>query len=131
MTKGLWDRLLMSIRIVVASCCFQIKNILLSVRLERSGMRAIVSGTGDLGHLKMEYVPTSAEIKVGEKVYSSGLGEHFPAGYLVGTISKISRHNSGEFAQIDVVPAAQLAGGHHVVVLFSDSLAMEQPHADR
>jgi rod shape-determining protein MreC len=103
----------------------------LSVRLERSGMRAIVSGTGDLGHLKMEYVPTSAEIKVGEKVYSSGLGEHFPAGYLVGTISKISRHNSGEFAQIDVVPAAQLAGGHHVVVLFSDSLAMEQPHADR
>jgi rod shape-determining protein MreC len=51
-------------------------------------MRAIVSGTGDLGHLKMEYVPTSAEIKVGEKVYSSGLGEHFPAGYLVGTISK-------------------------------------------
>ena len=38
---------------------------------------------------------------------------------------------SREFAQIDVVPAAQLAGGHHVVVLFSDSLAMEQPHADR
>jgi rod shape-determining protein MreC len=28
----------------------------LSVRLERTGMRAIVSGTGDLGHLKMEYV---------------------------------------------------------------------------
>ncbi|KGT47628.1 MULTISPECIES: rod shape-determining protein MreC [Acinetobacter] len=103
----------------------------LSVRLEHTGMRAIVSGTGDLGRLKMEYVPTSANIKVGEKVYSSGLGQHFPAGYLVGTISKVQRHNSGEFAQIDVTPAAQLAGGHHVVVLFSDSLAMEQPHVDR
>ena len=103
----------------------------LSVRLEHTGMRAIVSGTGDLGRLKMEYVPTSANIKVGEKVYSSGLGQHFPAGYLVGTVSKVQRHNSGEFAQIDVVPAAQLAGGHHVVVLFSDSLAMEQPHVDR
>ncbi len=63
--------------------------------------------------------------------HSSGLGAHFPAGYLVGTVSKVNRHNSGEFAQIEVIPAAQLAGGHHVVVLFSDSLAMEQPHATR
>ena len=103
----------------------------LSVRLESSGMRAIVTGTGDLGRLKMEYVPTSANIKVGDKVYSSGLGQHFPAGYLVGSVSKVQRHNTGEFAQIEVSPAAQLAGGHHVVVLFSDSLAMEQPYANR
>lgn len=103
----------------------------LSVRLERSGMRAIVTGTGDLGRLKMEYVPTSANITVGDKVFSSGLGQHFPAGYLVGSVSKVQRHNTGEFAQIEVSPAAQLAGGHHVVVLFSDSLAMEQPYANR
>ncbi|HAV3698298.1 TPA: rod shape-determining protein MreC [Acinetobacter baumannii] len=103
----------------------------LSVRLERTGMRTIVSGTGDLGRLKMEYVPTSANIQVGDKVLSSGLGEHFPAGYAVGTVAKIRRHNSGEFAEIDVTPAAQLATGHHVVVLFSDSLAKEQPYADR
>ncbi|HGX7433053.1 TPA: rod shape-determining protein MreC [Acinetobacter baumannii] len=103
----------------------------LSVRLERTGMRAIVSGTGDLGRLKMEYVPTSANIQVGDKVLSSGLGEHFPVGYAVGTVAKIRRHNSGEFAEIDVTPAAQLATGHHVVVLFSDSLAKEQPYADR
>jgi len=81
--------------------------------------------------LKMEYVPTSANIKAGDKVFSSGLGEHFPAGYLVGTVSKVSRHTTGEFAEIDVVPAAQLASGHHVVVLFSESLAKEQPYADR
>lgn len=103
----------------------------LSVRLDTSGMRAIVSGTGDLGRLKMEYVPTSANLKVGDQVYSSGLGQHFPAGYLVGTIARVKRDNSGEFAQIDVKPAAQLAGGHHVVILFSDSLAMEQPNAQR
>ncbi len=103
----------------------------LSVRLERTGMRAIVSGKGDLGQLKMDYVPTSANIKIGDKVFSSGLGEHFPAGYLVGTVSKVSRHTSGEFAEIGVQPAAQLASGHHVVILFSESLAKEQPFADR
>ncbi|WP_234856942.1 rod shape-determining protein MreC [Acinetobacter junii] len=103
----------------------------LSVRLERTGMRAIVSGKGDLGQLKMDYVPTSANIKIGDNVFSSGLGEHFPAGYLVGTVSKVSRHTSGEFAEIGVQPAAQLASGHHVVILFSESLAKEQPYADR
>lgn len=72
----------------------------LSVRLEHTGMRAIVSGTGDLGRLKMEYVPTSANIKVGEKVYSSGLGQHFPAGYLVGTVSNVKRHNSGNLPRL-------------------------------
>ncbi|ESK40535.1 rod shape-determining protein MreC [Acinetobacter nectaris] len=102
----------------------------LSVRIERTGMRAIVSGTGDLGTLKMQYVPTSADLKVGDNVYSSGLGEHFPAGYLVGTVSKIQRQNAGEFAQIDITPSAQLAGGHYVVVLFSDSLAKEQPYVN-
>ena len=52
------------------------------------------------GRLKMEYVPTSANIKVGEKVYSSGLGQHFPAGYLVGTVSNVKRHNSGNLLRL-------------------------------
>lgn len=103
----------------------------LSVRVERTGMRAIVSGTGDLGMLQMQYVPTSADLNVGDHIYSSGLGEHFPAGYLVGTVAKIQRQNTGEFAKIDIIPAGQLAGGHYVVVLFSDSLAKEQPNAQR
>ena len=103
----------------------------LSVRVERTGMRAIVSGTGNLNTLQMQYVPTSADLAVGDHIYRSGLGEHFPAGYLVGTVSKIQRQNTGEFAQIDITPAGQLAGGHYVVVLFSDSLAKEQPYAHR
>ena len=103
----------------------------ISVRVERTGMRAIVSGKGDYAELEMEYVPSSADIKIGDHVYSSGLGERYPAGYLVGTISKVQRHHSGEFAQIMVKPAAQLSSGHNVVVLFSQGLAREQPNASR
>lgn len=103
----------------------------ISIRIERTGMRAIVSGKGDYGELEMEYVPSSSDIKVGDRVYSSGLGERYPAGYLVGAVSKIQRHHSGEFAQIMVKPSAQLASSHHIVVLFSQGLAQEQPHATR
>lgn len=100
----------------------------LSVRVERTGMRGIVSGIGDLERLQMQYVATNANIEVGDKVYSSGLGSNFPAGYFVGTVSKIQRHNTDEFAQIDITPAGKLSTAHHVAILFSNSLAMEQPH---
>ncbi|WP_026471091.1 rod shape-determining protein MreC [Alkanindiges illinoisensis] len=101
----------------------------ISVRIERTGMRGIVAGTGDSGRLAMQYVPNTADIKVGDRLISSGLGEQFPAGYPVGMVTAIARHGAGEFASIDVKPLAQLEGGHHVVVLFSEPLALEQPYA--
>lgn len=103
----------------------------ISVRLERTGMRAIVSGKGDYSELEMQYVPSSTDVKVGDHVYSSGLGALYPAGYAVGMVSKVQRHHSGEFAQILVKPNAHLSSGHHVVVLFSQALAQEQPHVNR
>lgn len=99
-----------------------------SVRIDRTGMRGIVSGIGDSGRLLMQYVPNTADVKVGDRVITSGLGERFPAGYPVGSISEIQRHGSGEFATIYIKPFSQLAGGHHVVVLFSEPLAKEQPY---
>lgn len=51
----------------------------LSVRLEHTGMRAIVSGTGDLGRLKWNMCrPVPIFQKLEKKVYSSGLGDIFP-----------------------------------------------------
>lgn len=101
----------------------------ISVRIERTGVRGILFGTGDSTRLSMQYVPNTADIKIGDRLISSGLGEQFPAGYPVGMVSRVQRHGSGEFAVIDIRPAAQLQGGHHVVLLFSAPLAQEQPYA--
>lgn len=101
----------------------------LPVRVERTGMRSIVAGIGDLQRLEMKYVATNADIVVGDKVYSSGLGENFPAGYLVGIVSKVQRHSTDEFAEVEITPVAQLAAAHHVAILFSNSLNKGQPHA--
>lgn len=100
----------------------------ISVRIERTGVRGIVAGTGDSTRLSMQYVPNTADIKVGDRLISSGLGEQFPAGYPVGIVHSIQRHGAGEFATILVRPLAQLQGGHHVAVLFSEPLAKEQPY---
>jgi rod shape-determining protein MreC len=99
-----------------------------SVRIERTGMRGIAAGTGDSGRLSLEYVPNTADVKVGDRVFTSGLGERFPAGYPVGVISAIQRPGNAEFANISIKPLSQLEVGHHVILLFSAPLAKEQPN---
>ncbi len=101
-----------------------------SVRIERTGMRGIAAGTGDSGRLSLEYVPNTADVKVGDRIFTSGLGERFPAGYPVGVVSVIQHHGNSEFADIAIKPFSQLEGGHHVILLFSAPLAKEQPNSD-
>jgi rod shape-determining protein MreC len=101
-----------------------------SVRVDRTGMRGILVGTGDSGRLSLDFVPNTADIVVGDRVLTSGLGERFPAGYPVGVVTSMVRHGSSEFADIAIKPLAQLEGGHHLILLFSAPLAKEQPHAE-
>ena len=55
------------------------------VQVNRNGLRTVAVGTGDLGRLKLPYLPTSADVVVGDLLVTSGLGGGFPAGYPVGT----------------------------------------------
>lgn len=100
-----------------------------SVRVERTGMRAILTGTGDSGSLLLEYVPNTADIVVGDRLITSGLGERFPMGYPIGVVASVQQLGSQEFAEVRVKPIARLEGSHHVALLFSKPLARVQPHA--
>jgi rod shape-determining protein MreC len=78
------------------------------VQINRNGLRTIAVGTGDMAHLKLPYLPTSADVVVGDLLVTSGLGGGFPAGYPVGTVSAVKRDPSQSLAEIDLKPAAAL-----------------------
>jgi rod shape-determining protein MreC len=78
------------------------------VQINRNGLRTIAVGTGDTSRLKLPYLPTSADVVVGDLLVTSGLGGGFPAGYPVGTISAVKRDPSQSLADVDVRPAAAL-----------------------
>jgi rod shape-determining protein MreC len=78
------------------------------VQVNRNGLRTIAVGTGDVGHLKLPYLPTSADVVAGDLLVTSGLGGGFPAGYPVGTIAEVKRDPSQSLADVDVRPAAAL-----------------------
>jgi rod shape-determining protein MreC len=96
------------------------------VRVARNGIRAVLAGTGDLDRLSLQFVPESADVKVGDSLISSGLGLRFPAGYPVGVVSKVDRAGTSEFANIEVKPVAQLDRSRHVLLLFNRPLRAEQ-----
>jgi len=104
----------------------------LPVTVERTGMRAIARGTGALDALTLPSVPVSADLKVGDRLLTSGLGGHFPAGFPVGTIREIKPDASGMFAVAAVIPSAALDRSGEVLVLHQliDAVGPPAPIAD-
>ena len=89
----------------------------LPVAVERTGMRAIARGSGALDTLSLPNIPISADLKVGDRLITSGLGGHFPAGFPVGLIREIRNDASGMFAAAQVTPSAALDRSGEVLIL--------------
>ena len=87
------------------------------VQLNRNGMRAIAVGSGSLNRLVLTYVPDTADIEEGDLLISSGLGQRFPEGYPVATVSRVEHHPGLPFAVIDATPTARLDRSRHVLLI--------------
>jgi rod shape-determining protein MreC len=87
------------------------------VMVERSGLRTIAYGTGAIDRLQLPNIPISADVQVGDRLVTSGLGGRFPAGFPVGEILSISTDASSLFAAAEAKPAAQLDRSSDVLLL--------------
>lgn len=88
------------------------------VRVERTGFNAIAEGTGAMNRLRLNFVPNTTDIREGDLLVSSGLGERFPDGYPVGQIEVIKRDTGEAYAEIDVVTAARMERSGEVLLLW-------------
>lgn len=88
------------------------------VRVERTGFNAIAEGTGAMNRLRLNFVPNTTDIREGDLLVSSGLGERFPDGYPVGQIEVIRRDTGEAYAEIDVVTAARMERSGEVMLLW-------------
>lgn len=88
-----------------------------SVTIARTGQRAMVTGSGRLDGLSLDYIFKTADVVEGDVLVSSGLGERIPAGYKVGTVSAIDTTRTDNFADISVKPAANFLASSYVLIL--------------
>ncbi len=96
------------------------------VQVNRNGLRAIASGTGNPERLELRHVADTADIKEGDLLVSSGLGQRFPAGYPVATVKEVI-HDSGQpFAIVRAVPTAALNRSRYLLLVYSDGRTAEE-----
>ncbi len=85
------------------------------VAVARNGIRLVAYGRGD--RIELANIPTSSDVKVGDRIVTSGLGGRFPPGFPVGTIVRLRRDESRAFLVGELRPAAQLDRGRDVLLL--------------
>ena len=71
-----------------------------------SSLHATLSGMGIGRNGELKFVKKTAEFSVGEQIYTSGFGEIFPEGMLVGEIVSVSDPIDSDFLKVDVMFAS-------------------------
>ncbi|MCY1260270.1 Cell shape-determining protein MreC [compost metagenome] len=96
------------------------------VQVNRNGLRAIAVGTGNPERLELRFVADTADIKEGDLLVSSGLGQRFPAGYPVAVVKEVLHDTGQPFAVVRAVPTAKMNRSRYVLLVFSDRRTPEQ-----
>jgi len=102
------------------------RNAAVAGLVERSRAQGVVVGTGN-DRMRFDYVPGSADLKVGDSVVTSGLDGIYPKGFVIGQIESVER-SAGEFSNVLIRPAVNLSALETVLVVTS---ASEVPKSDR
>ena len=88
------------------------------VLVVRSGLRAMVLGTGDQDRLRLPYLTAAANIREGDLLVSSGMGGTFPAGYPVAQVTRIVNDPNESFLAIVAKPAAKIGHGTQALLIW-------------
>ena len=70
--------------------------------INRTGEKVIVSGTKDKNKLEIDFLDVNTDIRVGDIVSTSGLGERFKAKIPIGKVTFIEQDPEREFSEIEI-----------------------------
>ncbi len=77
------------------------------VQVIRNDIRIIASGNGNIDSIQLDNVPTSADIRQGDLLVTSGLGGVYPEGYPVAYVTSVDHDTRREFAAINAKPVVE------------------------
>jgi rod shape-determining protein MreC len=87
------------------------------VMVERTGLRTVAYGSRNGEQLTLPTVPMAADVRVGDKLLTSGLGGRFPQGFPVGEIRSVNPAPTGMFLEAHALPSADLDRSDEVLLL--------------
>lgn len=102
-------------------------NNALPVTVERTGLRVIAYGSRDGDHLSLPTIPMAADVQVGDRLLTSGLGGRFPPGFPVGEITHVAPAATGMFLEAQAEPTADIGRSADVLLLHDQAEPVGPP----
>ncbi|MGS0682580.1 rod shape-determining protein MreC [Shewanella sp. 125m-7] len=90
------------------------------VRITRNDVRLMAVGTGVLDELELKHVAKSTDVRVGDLLVSSGLGQRFPEGYPVARVMSVEKDDGKNYATVVAQPLAALDRIRYLLLLWPD-----------
>ena len=90
------------------------------VQVERSGLRAIAFGSGRDYGVNLPYLPANVDIKVGDRLVTSGIDGVYPKGLGVAKVTSVKVSAGSPFATIVALPIAGAQNFRQVLLLDLD-----------
>ncbi len=97
--------------------------------IERSGVLGVVEGTYELrtdGVCRMVYIEPDSDIRVGDKVLSSGMGGVYPRGIVIGRVTEISVDENTRTLTALIEPSADLESISKLMIITEYSIVSER-----
>ena len=68
--------------------------------------------------MRLEYVSGTADVKVGDRIVTSGIDGIYPKGFLIGQIQSVQR-GAGEYSAIVIRPAVDFTALEAVLIVLT------------
>ena len=91
----------------------------------RTNLRAILAGSGQADLVYLKNVSLSADIRIGDLFYTSGLDGRFPPNYPIAEVTKITTIPGDPFLQVEAKPLVNLDTIREVLLLWTDEDTVE------
>lgn len=88
------------------------------VEVARNGLRSIAMGDSYSGKLRLSNMTQTSDVKEGDVLVTSGLGQHYPEGYPVGRVTSVIKDPGLQFATITVEANAHLDRARQVLLIW-------------
>ena len=97
------------------------------VRVERSGVRSVFFGAGAGRAPELRFMAPTADIRVGDKLYTSGMDGTYPAGLAVAEVESVERDTGQMFAHITCKPLSGVDRSQFLLVIGQGAAQIPRP----
>ena len=92
--------------------------------IQKNRVRGILKGAGKSGYV-LYYVLKNADVKIGDRVVTAGIGGIFPSGILLGHVKAVHKKQRGMFQEIEVEPSVDFQRLETVFINLTEKLSWQ------